>query len=303
MGRRVRTSTLKYFAQDNQGEVKRLEALQEAILALKIEAITLTPPNKKQLKNLFGYVAGGKVLNIVSTVCPDYSSENGRYTFENLGEGVSMLPRMHLAVAGKILPLLAEFGIGFRYFMLIADLAEGTDEVVVAKFCNGRIEEFLRRCECTRQALEELVWETLSADVAAQTTIGTFDSFYGERYNTVQAEFTDLVLRKKKEDGSFGQSFVATHAKRIPLYRMFLRGYIDDPTAEQLEYRTARGIAQYLAHFTLLRLEVPQVVMLNHRTINLQYVNRVDLARNEKERGLLSEKPKIPVFVIENPIY
>ena len=59
----------------------------------------------------------------------------------------------------------------------------------------------------------------------------------------------------------------------------------------------------YVTHFNLLRLRIPQVVLINHRTMNLQFANRVDLATSVQERDGLEKRPKIPIFVIENRVY
>lgn len=281
----------------------QLATFLEELEKLSVPEIQLSLPPLQGLRNLLGYIAQAKPLTIVATGCPDYATQNGRYTFTGLGEGVSILPRLHLAIARPLLELFLRFGVDFTYYLLIADLAEGTDPVVADKFCGGDLSEFLRRCEATRAALEKMVTQGFPAALTTKMRIRTFSQFYGERYNRIQGEFLNLILERLRRDSSFRQAFLATHAGRTDLYRQFLSGFVDNPTADQLEYRTARGIAQYVTHFALLRLEQEAPVVINHRTINLQWVNRADLTRNRKEAELLKQKSRIPIFVIESKIY
>lgn len=268
-----------------------------------VPEIMVSLPNQQGLKNFLRFLVEKQTLDIFFTGCPDYSTEDGRYTFRSLGEGVSILPRVQLAVAFELASILWDFGAGFNCRLLIADLAEGTDPVVVNKFCNGNIDEFLRRCQKTAEHLEQLAKNNLPLHLQSYFEIGTFSSHYGKRYVQIQQEFLDLVLAKERNDPAFSQAFLATHVKRIELYRRFLAGYNNDPTPADLTYRTARGIAQYLAHFSLIRLENKSPVIVNHRTINLQWVNRLDLCRSDEERRILTQKSKTPIFVIENKVY
>lgn len=295
--------------------VKQLEGIQtipfcslisagvRGLVVDEVPEIMVSLPNQQGLRNLLSFVAQGKTLEIFATGCPDYGTKNGRYTFENLGVGVSVLPRIHLAVAFELASILWQASVDFNYHILIADLAEGTDLVVVNKFCEGNINEFLRRCQCTAEHLEALAKNNLPLHLRPYFKIGTFSSHYGDRYVQIQQKFLDLVLAREENDAAFSQAFLATHVKRIDLYRRFLAGFNNDPTPNELKYRTARGIAQYLAHFSLIRLENIAPVIVNHRTINLQWIDRLDLCRNDEERRSLSQKPQTPLFVIENKVY
>jgi len=268
-----------------------------------VPEIMVSLPNQQGFRNFLRFLVEKQSLDIFFTGCPDYSTDAGRYTFRSLGEGVSILPRVHLAVAFELASVLWDFGANFNCHLLIADLAEGTDLVVVNKFCAGKVDEFLRRCQKTAEHLEQLAKNNLPLHLQSYFEIGTFSSHYGKRYVQIQQEFLDLVLAKERNEPAFGQAFLATHVKRIELYRRFLAGYNDDPTSNELKYRTARGIAQYLAHFALIRLENKAAVIVNHRTINLQWANRLDLSRNDEERIALSQRPQTPLFVIENKVY
>lgn len=295
---------IRHLAGGDEGVEERLVGFYNDLTAMPAEGIWLTLPNKQGMRNLLRYAAQRRPMNIVSTVCPDYeTNDQGLYTFGGLGEGVGHMPRLHLKVANALLPLLHRHGVKFEYSLLVADLVEGTDPVVVAKFCEGDIDEFLRRCECTRKAVEALVGVMFPAEIADHVHAESFTTFYGECYVAAQNEFMEMVFRRREEERQFGNRFLKTHVGRLKLYRSFLRGYLDDPTTEQLEARTARGIAMYATHFGLLRLRVPQVVVINHRTINLQYANRADLARSKEEARAMREAERIPIFVIENKVY
>lgn len=295
---------LGHLAGGNEKKKERLTSFYRDLCKMRVKGIKLTVPNTQGMKNLLRYAAEGKPLNIISTVCPDYSTNrHGIYTFEGLGEGVGFLPRLHLKIAKVLLPLLARYQIGFEHSLLIADLVEGTDPVVVAKFCDGDINEFLRRCESTRRALAVEIRKTFPDGIAKHVHAGTFSTFYGEDYLRAQGEFARRISQWQEQDPRFRQTFALTHADRLDLYRKFLQGYIDSPTSEQLEYRTARGIAMYATHFTLLRLNVPQAVVINHRTMNLQFANRSDLTRSGAERRKVENKPRVPIFIIENRVY
>ena len=147
--------------------VKQLEGLQsitpfslisrgvDGLVVEGVPEIIVSLPNQQGLKNFLRFLVEKQTLNIFFTGCPDYGTEDGRYTFRSLGEGVSILPRAQLAVAFELASILWEFGADFNCHLLIADLAEGTDLAVVNKFCNGNIEEFLRRCQKTAEHLDE----------------------------------------------------------------------------------------------------------------------------------------------------
>lgn len=296
----------KFLASIARGDIvskERLADLYRELLELRIEDIDVTLPTLQGIRNLLFSAAQKKQLTIISTGCPDYSTAGGHYSFESLGEDVSILPRLHLKMALKLLEVFNKYGVDFVYHILIADLAEGTDEVVVSKFCNGDMEEFLRRCECTRQKLSLLIKEQFPGYLAERMHAQTFSTFYGSPYNDVQKEYLDLILAKADSDDSFYQAFMSYHQGRVDLYRRFLAGFNNDPSRDQLKYRSARGIAQYLAHFNLVRLNFEAPIMINHRTISLQWVNRADLARNEEEKQRLEQKPRVPIFVIENKVY
>ncbi|MBU0569703.1 hypothetical protein KKB40_02890, partial [Patescibacteria group bacterium] len=99
-----------------------------------------------------------KPLRIYVGSCPDYSHQHGFYTHDKVGDGVPLLTTVHLKHELELLTVLSKAEIPHEYVIMIAD-TEAIDEVFCKRFANGREDEFLKRCERSRQKTSEVLRE------------------------------------------------------------------------------------------------------------------------------------------------
>jgi hypothetical protein len=200
----------------------------------------------------------GKLLlrgkpKILVPVCPDYAHEGGKYTFNGLGGGVSLLTQQHIASLQSLIGILPDFEV----LILMAD-HEADDTALVQTTGKSR-DEFLALLDssirATRIVVEPLVW-----NVARMTEI--IPSLIQD-----EKEVYQWICGNRR----FEHRIIADTIQRAGMYAKY--GYLN--TAEMQE-RTARTSAQYVA---LGRFAARNgYLVCNHTTTNLSWYLQTDVA-------------------------
>lgn len=95
--------------------------------------------------------AGKPVVYIVLS-CPDYLSENGKYVFGELNEGVPLLARLHTEALRESIE--SENSSNSCFNVLIADV-ESHNRFLVDLYTGGDYLEYQRRCDASKEAVGE----------------------------------------------------------------------------------------------------------------------------------------------------
>lgn len=105
-------------------------------------------------------LARGEHCTVVMTVCPDYSHENGSYTFHELWDGVGLVAQRALRASVLLHEMARKTSAHLKIVVAIADF-EGDSESVCARLGITR-EEFKARCLRSQQAFRRAAQETSS---------------------------------------------------------------------------------------------------------------------------------------------
>lgn len=208
--------------------------------------------NRKMLQRI------GKALlqdcaGIVVPTCPDYSHEQGRYTFRSLSGGVSLLATRHIIFLEQVAAIVPEI----KPCILIAD-----HEADDARLCQA--------VGVTQQRFRELVALTINA---------THERVAGRNWS-VKA-MTDHIPTLVEEEQRHAQDLRSTvslagRIDRETLQRTDMYRTIGIGNFEQMRERTILTAAQYLAfgHWAAQH----HYLVCNHTTTNLSWYLQTEAA-------------------------
>lgn len=190
--------------------------------------------------------------SVIVPVCPDYSHEDGMYTFRGLGNGVSLLTQKHIVFLRGLQKLLPEL----HPIILLADL-EAEDEALC------------RAVGVSREEFTGCLSETLVATRKAVTS-------YGWEVCPMTEVIPDLRDREAGEAKwissapGFVQRIKTETASRMSMYRMI------SPSASvpEMMMRTVRTAAQYVALGRFAKER--RMLICNHTTVNLSWYLQAD---------------------------
>jgi hypothetical protein len=233
---------------------------------------------------------------LVSTVCPDYPHDGGKYTFMGqLGNGISLTARSHLVRVPGLIEGFNQLGLETRWLILVADLPEltGKQEAFYRRVAASK-EEYIARCEASALAIQ--------AQVGSSAEARTFSSWYAEQgvpYLEVQEAVAERILDESKTDSPFAGKFAAFCAMRQNLAVKF-RGR--PLSSDELAEAAAHGMSLYVTHGTLLRQRFADqnLVVINHFTPNLQ---NFFLCNFVPGCDRLANAQKFPLGVIDDSWY
>lgn len=185
--------------------------------------------------------------HILAPCCPDYSHSGGRYNFQNLGGGVSLLATRHIDFLKRVAVVLPTARVTF----LMADL-EAEDADIRAAVRKERAE------------FQQLVEQSLHATRTAIQPSG----WNAEMMTTF---IPDLAMREKEiatwihgNDGFRNRITTEAISRKEMYFRIKSRYH-----AGEMEQRTIRTAAQYVA---LGRYAAEHgMVICNHTTTNLAW--------------------------------
>lgn len=191
---------------------------------------------------------------IMAPACPDYSHEGGLYTFQGIGDDVSLLAQKQIEFLKQVSRLIPDAGITIAF----AD-HEADDELLRLKFGLSR-NKFISLVDSSRRRTEDLV-APLKWRVAFMTTL-----------------IPELVSEEEAAadwiNGNPGfKSRICTEA--IQRGEMYFRIQPGMSTEEKLR-RTVCTAAQYIAlgRFAARR----GYVICNHTTVNLAWYLQTEVA-------------------------
>ena len=202
----------------------------------------------------------GKILLAVSEpaiivpACPDYSHENGKYTFRSLRGGVSLLSEKHIDFLKQITAILPEAKVLF----LLADHEADDPELcqVVGK---------------TREEFADLVSESVRA---TRARIGGF----GWKAELMTVLIPNLIAEEERisewiaNNPEFTRRIVSETISRGEMYCKINRSF----TQKEKELRTIRTAAQYLALGQFVARN--SHLVCNHTTTNLSWYLQTEAA-------------------------
>lgn len=195
-----------------------------------------------------------KPVEIIAPACPDYSHCNGKYTFEALNNGVSLLALKHIEFLKKVLHFLPKT----KITILMAD-QEAYDP------------ELCRVTGKNREEFRELVMQSIKATQEVVTEFGWTVKPITEaipEITTQENEFITMLQSNPK----FLYRLQMETISRIDMYRKIRRDF----TREEMLSRTIRTAAQYLAfgHHAAKN----NALVCNHTTANLSWYLQTEAA-------------------------
>ena len=249
--RRALGATLSHYAK-SIGKADQVTAL----LAKLQELVKIIGQESRNERVLFalGTALLADQKTVIVPVCPDYSHNGWRYTFEGLNGGVSLVTQKHL----EFLLAVKEIFPDLQVIFLMAD-HEADDEAICCKVGKTR-DEFqrlvLQSAEATRCLMAPLGWQShlmteLIPDLVVQEA-------------KIAAELTG--------DEALSQGLRQDAVSREDLSRLIYHAF----TREEVFTRTVRTAAQYKAmgQFVAGR----NYLVCNHTTVNLRWYVETDAA-------------------------
>lgn len=192
-------------------------------------------------------------VRIVAPSCPDYSHENGKYTFTTLGSGVPLLSKLHTELFDRLSPFLPQA----QFEIVIAD-QEAEDEALCQK-TGTTCAEFLALIKDSAVATRRYM-----GNRPYQTHLMT------ERFPTlrsVENQFASTLTQSPETMHRIQNDTMA----RGEMYRK-----LGVTTKDEMLGRTIRTAAQYCALAHLAATE--GFLVCNHETVNLGWYNREQAA-------------------------
>jgi hypothetical protein len=190
---------------------------------------------------------------IFAPCCPDYSHQDGKYTFQELRGGISLLTSLHIEFLNQLVQILPESPVT----ILIADQeAENPD--------------LCRVCRKTREEFLELVL----------SSIRRTQEFVSERGWRVQP-FTDYIPDLLAQEEVISQQLldrpeIARRIRSETIDRQAMYRRIGAFRFEEMMERTARTAAQYIVLGR--QVKARQGIIVNHTTTNLGWYAETDVA-------------------------
>jgi len=232
------------------------DCVEKALFQLE-QILELAGPYSKSRKMLLRL---GKILLAVSEpaiivpACPDYSHENGKYTFRSLRGGVSLLSEKHIDFLKQINAILPEAKVLF----LLAD--HEADDPELCRVVGKTREEFanlvIESVRATRKRTEEFGWKVELMTVVIPNLIAE------------EARISEWIANNPE----FTRRIVSETISRGEMYCKISRSF----TQKEKELRTIRTAAQYLALGQFVARS--SHLVCNHTTTNLSWYLRTEAA-------------------------
>ncbi len=225
---------------DSLEELPKVYAFLERVATL---SGTITQSRQMLFRIGTTILMGGKT--IVVPVCPDYSHDNGRYTFQSLGSGMPLLAHLHQDFLERVL----ECGLSLEVLFLVAD--QEADNLELCRAVGKTPGEF-------RALVEESVQAT--ADVLA---------IRGWKALAMTSAIPDLAQREEvallalSANPSFRNRLKSETLQRVEMYQRIRRGM----SASEMEQRTLHTAAQYVVMGQYAGEH--HLLLCNHSTTNL----------------------------------
>lgn len=207
----------------------------------------------RQMKFNIGSVLLRGNTRIVAPACPDYSHNNGAYTFRGLNSGISLLSRLHIEFLKKVYRFMPEAKIS----ILIAD-QEAEDNALCQAVGKSR-EEFL-----------SLINGSISATQAEITK-------FGWEAQAMTDAVPNLLIKEQEEAEIIrNDPGLSSRIKSDTMARAEMYYRIGRFSAKEMEKRTIRTAAQYRVMAKFARAN--NFLVCNHSTVNLSWYREIGAA-------------------------
>lgn len=203
----------------------------------------------QEISRTMKYRIGAALLHnggqIIAPACPDYTHRDGRYTFEDLFGGISLLTRLHVEFLRQVAGVIPNC----KITILIAD-HEADDPIL---------------CQAVHKTRDEFA--TLVASSVQETR--AFVAEYGWEVSAMTGKIPDLVDQESahmaflRTSAEFRRRLDIDTAARMKMYRKINSQF---SFVDMLE-RTIRTAAQYLAMGNFATAN--NLIVCNHSTVNL----------------------------------
>jgi hypothetical protein len=207
----------------------------------------------RSMVNRIGITLLQDTVQIVAPSCPDYSHEQGKYTFHSVGSGLPLLSQLHIAFLDTIVAHVP----GVRCEIVVAD--QEADDAALCQQTGLCRDEFLLKIQqsiaTTQTHLQEKSWT-----VSAMTT--RFPDLM-----CIEAELTEEITN----DRHLNRQITNDTLSRASMYQKI--GVYD---IDQMRRRTIRTASQYSALAKIAARD--KLLVCNHETVNLGWYNRYDAA-------------------------
>lgn len=248
--KRVRSALLQESRRAMIDEVKVFEAIE--MLPAIVDCCGEFSRNRRIAQRIGRGLIKDRTT-IIIPVCPDYSHENGHYTFRSLSNGVSLITTLHVAFLKKLVAQLPKVDVIF----LLAD-HEADDEYI---------------CRAVGKTRDEFGVCVLGS---VQATKGLL-SPYGWRVELMTSFIPDLVAQEHDiamwmdSNKEFAPRIERETWSRAEMYRK-ISGLF---TGEEMKRRTIKTAAQYMA---LGRFAARNYYLVcNHTTTNLSWYTQTEV--------------------------
>lgn len=191
---------------------------------------------------------------ILVPVCPDYSHEDGLYTFKGLGSGVPLLAKLHVSFLEQVRMIVPSLSAVF----LIAD--QESEDAALCRSVGLTQDAFLQQVTESALATHEFV-DKLGWKACAMST-------YVPELKVREAN----VATRMSQDPSLHNRIQTETMQRASMYRR-----IDSLlTYERMRERTIRTAAQYVVMGEFA--ERNGLGICNHTTVNLSWYLKTEVA-------------------------
>jgi hypothetical protein len=234
---------LRQFAR-RTGQVERLGLVLATLETILPELGERS--HSRVMQNRIGELLFQKTVKVIAPSCPDYSHEDGLYTFTSVGSWIPLLAVQH---HGLLEPLLRRVP-QLQCEILVAD-GEASDSAIQNKV------------GLSEAAFQARIAQSIDTARRSFKAVGIEVLAMSERFPTLQSEKARLVAAMRVDEHRYAR-FASDTIARSPMYRKL---GITDP--EVMLERTIRTAAEYAALATLTKAE--GVLICNHETVNLSW--------------------------------
>lgn len=209
--------------------------------------------HSRQAINRIGSMLLHDEVNVVAPSCPDYSNDNGVYTFKSVGGGVPLLAQLQIQLLKKLEKHIQRLNI----YILIAD--QEAEDKALRSMSQISKDEFRKQVESSIDATQKLV--------SCKSWRVTHMTKHFPDLMDLEKEFSQEILR----ESSLIDRIRHDTSKRAEMYHKI--GVHD---FGEMRMRTIKTAAQYcaLAHIAVR----DNLIISNHETVNLTWYNRYGAA-------------------------
>ena len=231
-----------------------LDRVEEAAVATRtLVALCGEQSTSRQMQFRIGVALLSGNVHIVAPVCPDYTHENGKYTFRGVGGGTSLLAQLQIRFLRNIVQQLT----ACRVTLIVADHEADDGALCVAL---GKSQDEFRSLiqesvQATRDAVKNFGW-------GAEAMTDVIPSLVAEEREEAEAIRTDHALLSRVMTDTICRSNMYAKIGRF--------------TGEEMVERTIRTAAQYrvMGRFAARN----NLLVSNHSTVNLSWYREAGAA-------------------------